>query len=220
MAQAKVVPVKGTKFFVQSGEGSKVAPTAATKANPGVITVELSPAAAKGDVIVISGLGYRDGAYVVASVANTNEYTLSGANWDDFEAPSSYVGALAWKLSFGDNFCDIKSFSRSGGETEQNDISNMCSESREYEPGLSDGGTLALTFNYYPDTTVQTKLSDYEDSGEKFWTRWELPRVNTVLLHYGSIQTGANIEGSVGGNYESGVTIKISGRPVRINTGS
>src|SRR5690606_22104798 len=113
----------------------------------------------------------------------------------------------------------IKSFSRAGGTVDQNEITNICSDGKEFEPGLYDGGTLALTFNYYPSATVQTKLSDYEDSGDKFWTRWELPRVSTTLLHYGSIQTGANIDGTVGGNYESGVTIKVSGRPVRVNTG-
>lgn len=219
MAQAKVVPVKGTKFFVQSGLGTPVAPTLVTKANPGVVTVTLSPAAAKGDVIVISGLGYRDGAYVVASVA-VDEYTLAGADWSGIDVPASYTGSTVAKVTFGDNFCDIKSFSRSGGTVDQNEITNICSEGKEFESGLYDGGTLGLTFNYYPDATVQAKLSDYEDSGDKFWTRWELPRVNTVLLHYGSIQTGANIDGSVGGNYESGVTIKISGRPTRVNTGA
>lgn len=215
MATAKSVPVKGTKFYVQSGVGSAVAPTAVTKADPGTITVVLSPAAVKGDVIVVSGLGYRDGAYVVASVSN-NTYTLANADWSGFDVPANYNGATVAKLSFGDNFCDIKSFNRAGGTFDQNDVTNICSDGKEFENGLFDGGTLALTFNYYPDTTVQAKLSDYEDTGEKFWTRWEFPRVNTVLLHYGSIQTGANIDGTVGGTYESGVTIKVSGRPVRV----
>lgn len=219
MAQAKVVPVKGTKFFVQTGVGSAVTPTLVTKASPGVITVTLSPAAVKGDVIVIAGMGYRDGAYVVASVAS-NAYTLAGADWSAIDVPGSYTGATVAKVTFGDNFCDIKSFSRAGGTTDQNEITNICSEGKEYEPGLYDGGSLSLTFNYYPDATVQEKLSAYEDSGDKFWTRWEMPRINTVLLHYGAIETGANIDGSVGGNYESGVSIKISGRPRRINTGA
>lgn len=213
---AKSEPVRGTKFFVQNGWDAAVNITAVTAATPGVIK-PASGTLAKGDVITITGLPDYNGTYVVASWASIpGEATLVNADWDGLSTPDGYSGAQVAKAKWSSKFCDIKSFSRSGGTIDQEEISDVCSDGKEYAPGLYDGGTLALTFNYYPDDTVQSLLSDHEESGEKFWTRWVFPKSTAVLLHYGSIQTGANIDGDVRGSYQSGVTIKVSGRPIRV----
>lgn len=212
---AKHIPVRGTKFFVQDGYDAGVSITAVSQAKPGVVTT--AAVAAKGDVVQITGLPGYDGEYVVSAVG-TGTLTLAGADWSGLNVPSSYTGALAAVAKWNSKFCDIKSFSRSGGTIDQEEITDVCSvDGKEFASGLFDGGTLTLTFNYYPDDTVQAALSALEESGAKFWTRWELPKVTTKLLHFGSIQTGANIDGDVAGSFQSGVTIKISGRPVRVS---
>lgn len=210
---AKSIPVRGTKFFVQNGYDTGVAITAVNQAAPGMVTTAAT--AAKGDVIQITGLPGYDGEYVV-SATGTGTLTLAGADWSGLNVPGSYTSAKAAVAKWNSKFCDIKSFSRTGGTIDQEDITDICSTGKEFAAGLFDGGTLALTFNYYPDDTVQTALSVLEESGAKFWTRWEFPKVTTKLLHFGSIQTGANVDGDVTGSYQSGVTIKISGRPVRV----
>lgn len=216
MAQGKVTPFKGSKLYIQSAISSTTDPvTAVTNTNPGTVSVTGSTAA-KGDVITLAGIGDGyDGTYVVASAA-TGTMTLAGADWSGLTVPSSYASATSALHEFSSNFCEVTSINKTGGSIDQVEVTSLCSTRKEYEPGLPDSGTLALGFNFAPATTIQALLAAYETSGEKFWVKLILPRLQGTMLYYGSIQTGLNMDGAVNGNFTSGVTIQLSGDYFRV----
>ncbi|WDU52667.1 hypothetical protein [Taylorella equigenitalis] len=113
---------------------------------------------------------------------------------------------------FSANFCPTKSIQKSGASTEQEDVSTICSDGKDYEAGSREEGNITLNFFLSPNHEVQQLLEKYEFSGEKFWTKLELSNNQGSYLFYGSIETGLSIDGSVGGRWESSVTIKLSGR--------
>lgn len=207
----KATPFLGTKLYVQTGVSEETAVTAVTL-QPATVTVEGGKFKTD-DMIVLSGLGDLDGRYPVAQ-ADGNTITLCDeVDWSEKTQPEDLSEAKAQRVLWANNFCAVKSFSKDGATTEQVDVTTICSDGKEFEPGDTDYGTIKLTFFLrYGTSEVQRLLRRYENNKEKFAVKMVLTRDEGTIFYYGSIETGMNIEGSVGQMVDSGVSIKLSGR--------
>ncbi|HBC5641090.1 hypothetical protein JEP09_18160 [Proteus mirabilis] len=207
----KATPFLGTKLFVQTGLGEEVSITAATL-SPATLTIEGSKLKAD-DMIVLSGLGELDGRFPVASVEGDKVTLCDEVDWSEKTLPTDFTEAKVQRIQWSNNFCAVKSFSKDGSTTEQIDVTTICSDGKEYESGDTEYGSIKLTFFLqYSSSAVQRLLRKYENSKEKFAVKMVLTRDEGTMFYFGSIETGMNIEGSVGQMMDSGVSIKLSGR--------
>ena len=217
MSKAKTIKFNGSGVtFSKPSTPAGVAITALETTKPGTVSVT-GLTAVKGDVITITGLSGFDGDYVVASVT-TGKFTLAGTDWTEETEPGSYTGAKAAKVEFGSNYCEVKSFQKSGASIEQMDVSTICSvDGKDYESGDREEGSLTLGFWLNPGSENQQLLEDYEFEKSKFWTKVKLPNKKGIYLFRGAIETGLNLDGQVGGRWDSGVGIKVDGRRYFVN---
>lgn len=214
MANQKTIKFNGSKVsFQKTTTAVGVAVTSLSATNPATLQAT-GLNAVKGDVIVITGASGFDGAYVVASVSS-DTLTLAGVDWTGKQVPTSYANVKVAKAVFSDGFCALKSFQKSGASIEQVDVSTICStDGKEYEAGDREEGSITMGFWLAPNSDVQSLLEDYEMSGDKFFTRLDLAGGKGSYLFYGNVETGLNIDGQVNGRWDSGITIKVSGRRV------
>lgn len=213
MARSKATPFKGSKFSIQTGTDDPAAIQGISAAAPAVVS-QTTHGYVNGDVVAITGVNEEiDGAYAI-TVLSDNTYSLKDT---DFVGLDVTIGtASEASVVVFTSACELTAINKTGGTIDQTEVSTICSDRKEYESGLADSGTLQLSFNYAPATSVQQQLEQYELNAEKFWSKLELPRNQGTLLFYGAIQTGMNIDGAVNGVYTSGVTIQLSGNYYRI----
>lgn len=204
-------PFQGTKFYIGTGLETKKAITACTVTPAATLTVASSGVKA-GDCIKVSGLGALDGYYPVKSV-QTDSITLADeVDWSAQDRPTDFAKAQIEKVTWSSNFCAIKNIEKDGDTLTEEDITTMCSEGTETEPGDIEFGSVKLTFFYAPSTAMQSDLR------KKFFGKETFPYLIVFKNNQGSlygtgfIQTSANISGEVKGKFESGVTIKQSKR--------
>lgn len=213
MSKAKTIKFNGSKVQIQKilagASVATVAVTAVTATNPA--TVKSTIQAKKGDIITLTGLEGFNGEYVVSAVDN-GTITLANTDWSDKTVPTAYTQAKVALVQFYENFCELKNIQKSGATVEQIDVSTICStDGKDYEPGDREEGTLTMQFFLNPNSPIQAALEEYEYNGEKFWVRLQLNGGGAYIFN-GSIETGMNIDGQVAGRYESGITMKLSGR--------
>lgn len=206
----KAAPFQGSKLYIQQGSEKNIRVTGATL-EPATVSVD-SGKFKPNDVIILSDAGDLNGIYPVDTVEGNKLTLCPEVSWKEKTLPDSFNEALAERVLWSNNFCAVRSLSKDGSTTEQVDVTTMCSDGKEFEPGDTDYGTLKLTFFYRPTTAIQSLLRRYENDKEKFSIRLTLTRGEGTVFYYGSIETGMNIEGSTGQMYESGVSIKLSGR--------
>lgn len=207
----KTTPFQGTKFYLGIGtEEAKAITACAVKPNA-KLTVT-GHGLKVGDCVYITGLGSLDGHYPVKAVT-ANEITLADeVNWKDRDQPTDFSKAKAAKVRWSSNFCAIKQIEKDGDTLSEEDITTMCSEGTETEPGDIEFGSIKLTFFYAPKTAMQANLR------EKFYNKETFPYLIVFKEDQGSlygtgfIQTSANVSGEVKGKFESGITIKPSKR--------
>ncbi|AUU39497.1 TPA: hypothetical protein ACKRTJ_003674 [Proteus mirabilis] len=207
----KATPFLGTKIFVQTGLGEAMTVTEATL-SPATITIANNKLKAD-DMIMLSGLGELDGRFPVAQVDGNKVTLCDEVDWSDKTLPTDFSSAKAQRIQWSNNFCAVKSFSKDGSTTEQIDVTTICSDGKEYESGDTEYGSIKLTFFLrYSSSEVQRLLRKYENSKEKFAVKMVLTRNEGSMFYYGSVETGMNIDGSVGQMMDSGISIKLSGR--------
>lgn len=206
----KTTPFQGTKFYLGIGLEASKKITACTVATP-TVTVASNGLKA-GDAIKISGLGSLDGYYPVKSVASDVITLADEVDWRDKDQPTDFKNATIEKVKWSSNFCAIKNIEKDGDTLTEEDVTTMCSEGTETEPGDIEYGSVKLTFFYAPATTMQADLR------RKFYGKQTFPYLIVFKEQQGSlygtgfIQTSANISGEVKGKFESGVTIKQATR--------
>lgn len=223
MSKATTIKFKGSKvYFQKKVETPTTVPvTAVTATNPATLTAT-GLTAVKGDVITVTGLEGFEGSYVVASVA-TGTVTLANTDWSGKTVPTDFEDALAGTIQYVTEFCQLKSFQKSGSTVAQEDVSTICSvDGPEFEGGDREEGTITLQFWYDMTNPVQEQLEDYEFSQEKFWTKVELANNKGTVLFYGGIETGLNMDGATGspGRWDSGCAIRVSGRRYNVKPGA
>lgn len=208
---AKTTPFQGTKFYLGVGlETSK--PITACEVTPNAKITVASSALKKGDCIKITGLGSLDGFYPVKAVSNNDVTLADEVDWSAQDKPTDFANAKMEKVRWSSNFCAIKNIEKDGDTLTEEDVTTMCSEGTETEPGDIELGAVKLTFFYAPATAMQSDLR------KKFYAKETFPYLIIFKQDQGSlygtgfIQTGANISGEVKGKFESGVTIKQSKR--------
>ncbi|HDR1160592.1 TPA: hypothetical protein R4341_000719 [Pasteurella multocida] len=208
---AKTTPFQGTKFYLGIGAEAEKAITACEVSPNAKITVA-SHGLKKGDCIKITGLGALDGYYPVKGVDNNTITLADEVDWSSQDKPTDFANAKMAKVKWSSNFCAIKNIEKDGDTLTEEDVTTMCSEGTETEPGDIELGSVKLTFFYAPATVMQADLR------KKFYGKETFPYLIVFKENQGSlygtgfIQTGANISGEVKGKFESGITIKQSKR--------
>lgn len=207
----QTTPFQGTKFYIGIGLETKKAITACS-ISPNATITATGHGVKAGDCIKISGLGALDGYYPVKSV-QTDVITLADeVDWTEQDKPTVFTNAKVARVTWSNNFCAIKNIEKDGDTLTEEDVTTMCSEGTETEPGDIEFGSLKLTFFYAPATVMQADLR------KKFYGKEAFPYLIVFKNNQGSlygtgfIQTSTNISGEVKGKFESGVTIKQSKR--------
>ena len=208
MAKGQSLKFQGsTLAVITSAAGTQVI-TAASKANPCVLTCT-GHTFVKGDVVRISGVvgmtQLNGNDYVVSAVA-VNTITLFGVDSTDY---GTYVsGGVAAKGVFS-NFCELTGFDRSGGSSAEIETTTICSDAQEFETGLLSFGNLKLDYNYAP-TAVINAFDAAQAAATPLIIKRVLPKsagatVWTTLV----VETGESAE--VNGVWKGSATIKITG---------
>lgn len=207
----QTTPFQGTKFYIGKGVEAEKNITACEITPNAKITVANS-GYKKGDLLRITGLGSLDGYYPVKDV-QTNDITLADeVDWTGQDKPTVFTNAKVARVTWSSNFCAIKNIEKDGDTLTEEDVTTMCSEGTETEPGDIEFGNVKLTFFWAPATAMQADLR------KKFYNKETFPYLIVFKNNQGSlygtgfIQTSTNISGEVKGKFESGVTIKQSKR--------
>lgn len=207
----QTTPFQGTKFYIGKGVETEKNITACEITPNAKITVANS-GYKKGDLLRITGLGSLDGYYPVKDV-QTNDITLADeVDWTGQDKPTVFTNAKVARVTWSSNFCAIKNIEKDGDTLTEEDVTTMCSEGTETEPGDIEFGNVKLTFFWAPATAMQADLR------KKFYNKETFPYLIVFKNNQGSlygtgfIQTSTNISGEVKGKFESGVTIKQSKR--------
>lgn len=207
---AKTTPFKGTKFRIGVGrEGQKAITAIALATNEITVT---SSGYQKGDAIEITGAGSLDGVYPVLSVSGDKVKFCEEVNWVGKDLPTSYANVKAARVQWSAQFCAIKNIEKSDDTLTTEDVTTVCSEGTETEPGEIEFGSLKLSFFYAPSTEMQKRLRKLFYDKETFPYKLELPNDNGTTYGRGFIESGNGFSGEVKGKFDGSVSIKPAGR--------
>lgn len=207
---AKTTPFKGTKFRIGVGKEGQKAITAITLATA-TLTIA-SSGYNKGDAIEITGCGQLDGVYPVLSVTGDQVKLCEEVNWEGKDLPSNYTQAKAARVQFSAQFCAIKNIEKSDDTLSTEDVTTVCSEGTETEPGEIEFGSIKLSFFHAPSTEMQKRLRKLFYDKATFPYKLELPLDNGTTYGQAFIESGNGFSGEVKGKYEGSVSIKPSKR--------
>lgn len=202
----QTTPFQQTKFRYQTGKEAGKAITA-VDISKGILTIATS-GFVKGDMIEIEGLGALNGLYPVSAVA-ADKVTLSAeVNWKDRDAPTNFANAKASKVIFSEQFCAIKNIEKSDDTLSTEDVTTVCSEGTESEPGEIEFGSLKLSFFYAPATEHQAALRQKFYDKETFAYKLEFPKGQGTAYGVGFLESAGSFSSEVKGKYEGSVSIK------------
>lgn len=208
MAKGQSLKFQGSSLAVITSVTGAQAITAATKANPCVLSIAAHTFIV-GDVIrptgVVGMTQLNGNDYVVSAIA-AGTVTLFGVDSTDYTTYTS--GGVAAKGVFS-NFCELTGFDRSGGASAEIETTSICSDAQEFETGLRAFGNLKLDYNYAP-TVVVNAFDAAQAAATPLMIKRILPKSagatvwNTLVL-----ETGESAE--VNGVWKGSATIKITG---------
>lgn len=207
---AKTTKFQGTKFRIGIGKEAQK-PISAIVLATAALTIS-SHGYTKGDMIEITGCGQLDGLYPILSVSG-NEVRLSDeVNWVGKDLPANYTNARAARVQFSEQFCAIKNIDKADDTLSTEDVTTVCSEGTETEPGEIEFGSIKLNFSYTPSTEMQKRLRKLFYSKETFSYKIELPDSNGTTYGTGFLEAANGFSGEVKGKYQGSVAIKPAGR--------
>jgi hypothetical protein len=188
---------QGSKLYVETGTGSADTITAATQANPVVLTIT-SHSINNGDEIAIAaivGMTELNGNTYVARVtdADTVELYKDGTTVDGTGYTAYTSGGTATPLTYT-QVKDVKNISGLGsGSSTDIDVTNLDSIAKEYRLGLQDQGEFSCEYNAVPDDTGQAAV----ESGKRAATtlNWKLQLADMAVG--GFANTAYNFDGLV-----------------------
>lgn len=212
MASGKRYKFQGSSISVVVGfaaDSPSKAISGATRANPCVVS-STNHGLSNGDVVRITGVVGMDELnnelFVVAN-KQTSSFELEGVDSTGYGQYTS--GGLIDVAEFSE-FCELTNYNRTGGSSPEIQATTICSDAAEYELGLPDFGTTQISFNFAPQTAVQTALHDFYLSGEKIAVKVELPSSAGTMIQMGFIQQESETVGT-GGLWAATVTIRNTG---------
>lgn len=206
----QTTPFQQTKFRYQTGKEAGKAITAVdlSKASLTIATSGF----VKGDMIEIEGLGDLNGLYPVASVAADKVTLSSEVDWSGKDVPTNFSQAKAAKIIFSDQFCAIKNIEKSDDTLSTEDVTTVCSEGTETEPGEIEYGSIKLGFFYAPSSEHQAALRKKFYAKETFAYKLEFPKNQGTAYGVGFLENAGSFSGEVKGKYEGSVSIKPAKR--------
>lgn len=202
----QTTPFQQTKFRYQTGKESGKAITAVDLSK---VTLTIATSGfVKGDMIEIEGLGTLNGLYPVATVT-TDKVTLSSeVDWSNKDMPTDFTKAKANKIIFSQQFCAIKNIEKSDDTLSTEDVTTVCSEGTETEPGEIEYGSIKLSFFYAPSTDHQVALRAKFYAKETFAYKMEFPKNQGTAYGVGFLESAGSFSGETKGKYEGSVSIK------------
>lgn len=145
-------------------------------------------------------------------VVGSTSFKLLGVDSSDY---GTFTGtALAYPGVFSD-WCEITGFNRQGGSSPEIPATTVCSEFAEFEVGLPDFGTVQCDFNFAPETTVQSALDAFQQSGAKTAIQYEPASAAWQRTVLGFVQQTGE-QGQNGGLWTGSATIRGTGAPVTV----
>lgn len=181
--------IASTKTQVMFGDGTAAvsqAITAATKAKPCVLTVASIVGIVAGDLVRVTGTGFKslDGRVFPVLTAAASSITLAGS--DTVGEAATLTAATAKADSYKKTACCFATFSRTSPAAAQIDVTAMCDSVRKKVPGITDVGTFRFDGFYDSvDAGYQALL--------KFWLANEnramviVPQDASMLSFWGSV---------------------------------
>lgn len=190
-------------------ESPTISISAATKANPCVITVP-SGSVAKGDVFKIAGVAGMtelNGNTYIASAVSGGSVSLSNT---DSSAYGTYTSGGYILRGVFSNFCELTGYDRTGATSPTISATTVCSTAEEYEVGLRGSGTTKLDYNFAPETTIQLSITDFDATKALMAVKILLPNSGGGRTQLGFVQQLSE-KASVGTLWTASVTILNTG---------
>lgn len=202
----KTTPFQGTKFRYQTGKEASKAITAVERGRA-VLTIA-SSGFVKGDMIEIEGLEGFNGLYPVESVASDKVTLSSEVDWSNKDAPTNFSQAKASKIIFSQQVCSITSIDKSDNTLSTEDITTICSEGTETEPGEIEFGSLKLDFFYSASMPHQVAFRKKFFAKETFAYKLELTAEQGTIFGVGFLESAGSFSAEIKGKFKGSVSIK------------
>lgn len=209
MAQGQRFKFQGSRFAVQSGNGTGVAVTGITQANPAVVT-STAHGLDDGDVVRfdgVVGMTELNGRTYVIDNVTANTFELIGVNSTAYAAYVS--GGTAAPATFSD-FCELTGVNQQDGTADRTEVTSICSTAKEFVTGLSDSGTVTLDYNFAPLQNVQAALRAAKVGGTDLAFEIVLPEAGGRIRMFGTV-TATSFQGGVNGVWTGSATVQLSG---------
>jgi hypothetical protein len=215
--KTKAINAQGSVLAIDNGEGSDIAVTAITKANPAVVsstaTVEV------GDVVrfgAITGMHEIEG--LIGVVTKTTTGTSFEVNIDATNFAAAGTTGNASNLTFVSG-CEVKSFNGFDGQAAEVDVTTLCSVAREYLPGLQDFGSFNFDLNLVPNDPFQVELNDAKAGLEKRAFKLTLPEGEDgkqFAYIFDAFVRQFTISGGVDQAIAGSVVLRVTGAPTLV----
>jgi hypothetical protein len=212
--KSKAVSSQGSQIAIESGSGTSKTITGATKANPVVVTAT-AHGLQDGAVVAIAAVGgmteLNGNSYVIGNVT-TNTFELIGIDGTSFGTYTT-GGTATPKIFTG--ACEIKTFNGFDGQASEIDVTTICSEAKEFRPGLQDFGAFNFSMNYVPTDAAQVEMQDAKAAGVPVWFVLTLPQDLGQWVFLAFVRQ-MSLAGGVDTVLSSDVVLRITGAPTFI----
>ncbi len=112
--------------------------------------------------------------------------------------------------------CEILNFNGPNQSAPQIDVTSLCSDAREYIPGLKDGGEFSFDLNYVPGDQMQYLLEHALSTRVTNNFRLVINAGSpTTTYTFAAIVTQFGLTGAVDQQIQAAVTLKITGDVTR-----
>jgi hypothetical protein len=212
MSTGKNIKFKGSRLSVGSTRAAPDTITAITKANPAVVTAN-AHGIANGTPVYISGVvGMTEvnGRWFIAANVATNTFELKGV---DSTGYGTYGSAGTAEAAVFANWCELKNWDVSGGQSDEYEVTTHCDDAKQYETGLADFGTVSSEMNYVPNTAMQTFIDAAQLSGDTVPFRVTFPGGTVGTLTYLLGITQVSYNGQQGSSWMGSIAARIKSAP-------
>lgn len=218
MFKSKAINAQGSRIYVDNGVGTAIADiTAITKAAQAVVSSALAAVPVGGvvrfgevtnmpEIAGMAGVVTAIGAGTFTVDIDTSGFALAG------------TAGEATELEFVSG-CEAKTFNGFDGQSAEVDITTLCSEAREYLPGLQDFGTFSFDVNLVPNDLFQVEMMEAKRLRQLRAFRLVLPAgQDGVQFEYvfDAFVRQFSISGGVDQPLAGSVALRVTGEPVLV----
>lgn len=212
MAAGKNVKFQGSAIAVAISKATAKVISGVSKANPAVVTSTAHGYAA-GTLVWIAavvGMVELNGSWYEVANPAANTFELKGI---DSTGYTTYVSGGTAQDPVWANWCEVKGWNETGGQSDELEVTTICSLTKEYETGLADTGTISADFNFAPKTGVHAFLRAAQISGDTVPFRLTLPSAAGVITYLCGI-TQLSLSGAVSGVWEGSMSLRAKQAPI------